>query len=186
MFARLFSLSVLSALLLVMAPAEAGIVRVTAQHEDLTDIAPAADRWAAHYEVTLESRLPAFYLLSLLFDPQRYADLKLRPLVRTNIDGLVIQPDPALAADGLVQITALQDLSLGDVFDFYVEYVRSGPFAPGQPFEVLDSGFEFVTAGQVLDAGEPSAQLPEAGGLALAAAALAVMFGVSMRCRRDL
>lgn len=185
MFARLFSLSVLSALLLAALPAQAGIVNVTAQHEDLTDIVPAADRWVTHYEVTLEDRLPAFYLLSLLFDPQRYADLQLVPPARADLDGLVIQPDPALMADGLVQITALADLSMGDVFRFAVEYVRSGPFAAGQRYEVLDSGFEFIGDGQVLDAAPPGAPLPEPGGLALAAAALAAMFARPLQRRRS-
>lgn len=173
MFGRLITLTSLAAMLLLgMAPAQAGTVRVAAQREDLADNIPGADRWMAHYVVTLESRLTEFYTVSLLFTPQTYSNLQLLPQPRTDLSSLVVQPDLMLMADGLVQFTALEALLTGDTFSFDVEYVRTGLTTGVQGFEVLGSEYEFIGSGNVA---EPGIDLPEPDALMLASAAMAAL-----------
>lgn len=174
MFGRIITLSTLVALLLGLAPSQAAVVKVSAQRENLVDTTPGADRWVAHYDVTFEDRFPEFYTLSLLFSPESYSALELLGRSRKEFSHLVVQPDLMLMADGLVQFTALESRLTGDSLSFDIEYVLSRAGGT-QAFEVLDSGFEFVTAGQVIEDAGPGAELPEPDALALAATAVAAL-----------
>jgi hypothetical protein len=167
--------SLLCALAITAMPAQAGLVRMTAEQQDLPDAPGGVDRWSNHYVVTLETGLSAFYLVSVLFDPQWYSDLTVLSPQRADIDALVVQPDAALAADGLVQFTALEALNAGQAFQFDVAYTRVATPGSAQRYEVLDAGFEFVDGGEVTAAQAPGTALPEPAALALAAAALAAL-----------
>jgi len=73
-----------------------------------------------------------------------------------------------------VQFTAREARLGGDTLSFDNEYVLSANLGT-QGFEVLDSGFEFVNAGNVSENADPGTEVPEPDVLALAAAAMAAL-----------
>jgi hypothetical protein len=170
MFKKLARQVLLCAGLCVAGQGGATQVTISFDREDVADTTPGVDRWVHHYRMT--GPLRAFYLSSLLFDSQRFDELALSNISSGDVSGDVVQPIQLLAADGLVQMTALDDLDEGFWVRFDVQFSRLADLGNTQPFEVLDDTFEFVYAGTArLNEDEPGT-VPSPGTPLLLAAAL--------------
>jgi len=160
------------ALCLSSALASAG---VTYTVTDLPDTTPGQDLWRYHYSIS--GPLTASNAINVLFSPPASYSNLLVTGSTSGISPLVAQPDPALPADGMLTVTALNTLLATDVETVDLDFVwLGGPTAaPGsQAYEVLDDSFNTVSSGQTQLAGtQPGPQpVPEPGPLALITAAL--------------
>lgn len=173
---RRSSLLLLLALVwLQAAPAGATAIQVTAT--DLNDaLGPGGDLWELSFAVSGRT-FAVDQGFSVLFDPTLYADLVPLPAQPSpDWDVLVLQPDPALPADGLYDALALVDApSLAVAFVTRVIWLGggAGPVG-GQPFTVN----QFASDGslqQVLESGAQVVPEPALVMLLLPAAAAALL-----------
>lgn len=112
---------------------------------DMPDSVLGQDAW--QYQYTFTGQFQAFEGLTLLYDPTTYTSLAAGP-VDNLFSTLVIQPDPALGADGLIQLTATSALPSSFGMSFAVDFVRIGNLPAGHGYEVFDDGFNVVATGQ--------------------------------------
>jgi hypothetical protein len=144
---------------------------------DVADVTVGLDTWQYHY--TVSGSLDVGGGFTLVFDETRYADLVLLPPFDPVWFSIVSQPDPGLAASGLVSQT---NLGPGTVFNgatFDLQFTRLGAGVPGaQAFDVLDDSGNFVASGTTL---APNA-VPEPAPMALMLAAAGALF---LRTRRS-
>lgn len=158
--------SALRCILLALSSPAAFAITVHYTALDLPDVLPGVDRWQYAYTVSAGGFVP-FGGLSLLYAPALYAGLA----VSTEPDAadwmtpsLVIDPDPGLAADGVVTLTALTNV---DTASFVVDFDWLGTGSPAaQGFEQFDDFFTTVASGQTTAAGSV-ADVPAPGTLAL-------------------
>lgn len=159
-------ISALSCLLLCLPSSATLALTVEYTALDLPDVTPGVDRWQYAYTVSAGGFVP-FGGLSLLYAPALYAGLAVstEPAAADWMTpSLVIDPDPGLAADGVVTLTALTNV---DAASFVVDFDWLGTGSPGaQGFEKFDDFFTTVASGQTTAAGSV-VDVPTPGALAL-------------------
>ena len=142
---------------------------LTYTRTDLPDTVVGQDAWRHTY--TFSGALDPFHGLTLIYDHTRFADLQLGS-VDAVLSELVIQPDTGLAADGLVELTAMSALAPSFSTQFDLDFVRTGALADHHPYEVFDDGFNVIASGNATLAPipEPSVAALMVSGIVLVAA----------------
>ena len=134
-------------------------ITIEYQAEDLTD-AGMGDLWRYSYQVSDHAFL-ADEGFQILFDFQTYGGLQdPPPLVNSDWDPLVTQPDSGLSIDGIYDALALVDApSLADLF--VLEFIWVGTGTPSaQPFDVYDANFQITFSGTTVLATPGAVPLP--------------------------
>lgn len=111
---------------------------------DIADTVAGQDAWRHTY--MLEGALDAFHGLTLIYEHTRFSDLDLGA-VDAAFSPLVIQPDTALAANGLVALTAVSAVPATFSTQFVLDFVRIGPLADQHPFALFDDNFNVIGSG---------------------------------------
>jgi hypothetical protein len=130
---RRFRASVLAAALLLSATAHAGIIEY-----DVTNV--GGSTWRYDYAVTNDAQASGLGEFTIWFARDLYASLGF-PTAAADWDPLVIQPDPALPADGFFDALALgASLALNATLGgFSVSFDWLGTGTPGaQAFDFID------------------------------------------------
>lgn len=169
---RLLVRSIALAIAAVSAPA----AQAAAIHHEATRL--SADRWRHDYTVSVSPGDVAPAQMTLWFERGLYADLSL-PSSPAGWDGLVVQPDAALPADGFVDVLAPGGTPVADatITGWSVAFTWLGAGTPGaQAFEFIDpatfrpllSGFTTAVDGPVDGSVPEPSTLLLVGGLAWA------------------
>lgn len=132
--------------LLCSTPLAASGTEIFYEAHDLADATPGTDLWQYSYSVQ-DFVFPAGFGFSILFDYTRYGRMEPPAPAGDDWDVIVLQPDPALPADGLYDALALMGSpSLSNAF--VQTFVWLGPGTPeSQPFAVYDSSFQTIDTG---------------------------------------
>lgn len=123
-------------------------------HIDLQDVVQGEDLWSSSYRFT--GAIEPFGGFNVTFSPQGFRSVEVvsSPI---ELDVLVIQPDSALPAEGLVNFTLLQPTQIANyVAAFTVSYIKLGGLRQ-QAYEVFDGNFSIVESGNVSAVPEPAA-----------------------------
>ena len=135
------------------------------------------------YQYTLSGTMSQGDDLAIFFPLGTTASLKDASSTNNDFTTFVLQPDPALPADGEVDLTAVV-MNPDLLQNFSVLFTYSGAGAPaGQNFTLFDGNYNVLATGTTA-AATPPAATPEPGSLVLAATgALAMFEGVRRRIR---
>lgn len=140
---------------------------------DLPDSVVGEDLWQNAY--TFAGALEEFGGFNLYFDYTLYSNLAVTAWP-SELSPTLTPPPPGLLADGVLSIAALSAQPSTYTADFKVTFVRTGPVAKTQAFEVYGPNFfDIRETGTALQVPEPSSALM----LALGSLAL-----LALRCRR--
>lgn len=140
-------------------------VQIVAEPVDLADAAAGEDLWLFRYTVSgFDASIAAG--LSIFFDDATTSALDPSGLAPAAWDVLVLQPDPALQADGLFDALALFPPG-SPSGPLEVAFVWSGVGAPGaQAFALYDGDFATIASGFTTVVPEPGSALLVMAGLA--------------------
>ena len=142
------------------------------------------DAWRYDYVVKNDGSPAAIEEFTIFFDLGLFADLAVAASP-ADWDALVVQPDPALPADGFFDALALgAGLLDGEEALFSISFTYSGPGTPGsQVFHVVDpANFDVIERGFT----SAAVALPEPGTLPLLLAAGLALFVLHRRRRLSL
>ena len=140
------------------------------QAVDLPDSIAGSDLW--RYDYQLSGSVGSLESVNVLYSPTSYSGLDLKSAFDSNRwSSLVIDPDPALPADGILSLTAVTAQGASEQTDFALDFIWLGNGTPGaQPFELLDDSFNVIAKGATVPVGAQA--IPEPGSLPLLAGAL--------------
>lgn len=140
---------------------------ITYTATDLTDTTPGQDLWRYRYAVS--GPLAAFNSFDIRFSPAALYSALAASTASSRVNLFVTQPDPGLAADGIVSVVAgPSGLLASDVDTVDVDFVwLGGPTAApaSQDYDIVDDGFQIIGGGQTRLVSTQA--LPEPGALAL-------------------
>lgn len=146
---------------------------ITYAATDLPDVTSGQDLW--HYAYALNGPLSAFAAVEISFSSDLFTALWVTN-ESESLSTFLTQPDPYLSADGYLNITAINDISVGEIARVEMNVVWKGIGPPGsQAYQVLDDQFNVVGTGQTIWA---SAPVPEPATVALMLAGLLVVLTV--------
>lgn len=178
-------------LLVAAAALAAGVAGAAPAHATIIEFSTVqldSDTWRYDYSVFNDTLAAPLEEFSVYFDLSLYANLR-SALAPDQWDPLVLQPDPALPAEGLYDALVLADGiapggSLGG-FSIVFDWLGSGTPA-AQPFDVLDPlTFAVIEAGTTIPAAmavpEPTVVSLLLGALAF----LALRFRVQRTSRHE-
>lgn len=139
----------------------------------------AGTQWESEYTIYGEDGDPPIREFTIFFDVGNYSNLQLLG-APVNWDGIVVDPDIALPAEGFFDALALVEaVNPGAILGgFKLGFDYSGPGAPGrQYFEIIDPE-TFSTLASGFTERETSGSVPEPGTLLLMGCMLPVMLGL--------
>ncbi|MBI3345658.1 MAG: PEP-CTERM sorting domain-containing protein [Burkholderiales bacterium] len=146
---------------------------------DLVDLVAGQDLW--QYDYTIAGDVAAGDGVNILFAYSQFDGIDVL-LADSAVFATPTQPVSVLSADGLLSITALQQISSADPAHISVQFQWLASGSPGaQQFEVVDSFFSVVDSGTTVSPSAPH-DLPEPSSAWLAGVALA---GVLIRRRSN-
>jgi len=167
---RLQFLSWLLPLVALLSGAPVHALTLHYQAVDLPDSIAGSDLW--RYDYQLSGSVGSFESVNLLYSPMSYSHLDLKAaLDSSRWSSLLIEPDPALPADGILSLTAVAPQGASEQTNFVLEFIWLGNGTPGaQPFELLDDSFNVIASGSTVPFGAPA--IPEPASLPLLVGAL--------------
>ena len=127
-------------------PVQAALIQY--QAIDLPDTIPGQDLWQYQYTIS-DHTFAANTGFTLYFDSALFSNLQdPPPVVNSDWDILVTQPDPLFSGAGSYDALALVNLpSLANTFS--LNFIWSGLQNPdSQSFEIYDAGFNVIASGE--------------------------------------